>query len=817
MKSLTLYVTISLGVLGCASAALAQDEADAAPDAGVADAAAADGGTEAVVEAVAPIVTTTVIQEAHDQDTRLDEIRTELEGQPEVGAVRARLATSVTEFAAFVPTIAPEALERAGRSELMERLRHLGTIEEELSSDADALAGRLAHLAELTAEIDAAQSRWTTTEEELSATDGAPPAALSQAAETRRRVDEELTVATERTSMVVALQAQLIEHQQRVEEARSGVEEARGQMRAQLLRRVTPPLWEAFSAESPGPPTLVTVEGAWEAFYSGYSHKFPIHGGLLLGLLLFVFALSRWTAHLTGSEAASVAILSRPLAAAAMVALVSVRFLYTQAPAAIFHIAAVLALAPLIRLLPLLVSNRALHRPLWGLMALFSLQELAIFAPLSGPVARLLSLGISLALLGLVVWVLRRNQAVPDEDAGRIERAVPHALKVVAALLVVSALAEVFGYTNLAALLTPGLLIDIYVVLLLVAAVRVVDALVTATLMSDWAKVSHAVRSHGPRIGGRIRGALHYAAIAVWFYGTLRVFDLDEFVIDSLVELFGASVSMGSWALSLADVVSFGLVIWISVLLARFTVFILEEEVFTHLDLPRGAPSTISRLVRYSIWALGFVFAIGAAGVDTSSLALLVSALSVGIGFGLQNIVNNFVSGLILIFERPIREGDTVELSGMIGKVKAIGLRASVVRTVQGSEVIVPNADLVSGQVINWTLSDQERRVDVPIGVAYGTDPEVILAMLTEVAASIEEVQKTPAPLPLFKGFGDSSLDFELRFWVNLRHDWLTVASNASVEINRRLADMNIEIPFPQRDLHVRSIEPDLTKLLEPK
>jgi small-conductance mechanosensitive channel len=158
---------------------------------------------------------------------------------------------------------------------------------------------------------------------------------------------------------------------------------------------------------------------------------------------------------------------------------------------------------------------------------------------------------------------------------------------------------------------------------------------------------------------------------------------------------------------------------------------------------------------------------------------------------------------LILLYERPIQVGDTVEVGALTGEVRRIGIRSSTVRTFQGAEVIVPNANLISEQVVNWTLSDRQRRIEIPIGIAYGTDPQRVLAILTEVAKASPEVLQDPEPLALFRGFGDSSLNFELRVWTALSN-FLEVHSHIALAVNAALEEAKIEIPFPQRVVSIK-------------
>jgi small-conductance mechanosensitive channel len=224
-------------------------------------------------------------------------------------------------------------------------------------------------------------------------------------------------------------------------------------------------------------------------------------------------------------------------------------------------------------------------------------------------------------------------------------------------------------------------------------------------------------------------------------------------------------------------------------------------------------------LVNYTVVGLGLVLAASATGLGSTQLALVFGALGVGIGFGLQNIVNNFVSGLILIFERPIKVGDRIETAAHLGVVTRIGIRSSTVRTFDGAEVVVPNADLISKEVINWTLSDQVRRVEVRVGTAYGSDPHRVIEVLREVAAAEIKVLDDPAPLAVMIGFGDSSLDFRLLVWAPVE-DFLEVGSRLHLAIFDALGQAGIEIPFPQRDLHLRSVDPaaaaDLGREREP-
>lgn len=221
----------------------------------------------------------------------------------------------------------------------------------------------------------------------------------------------------------------------------------------------------------------------------------------------------------------------------------------------------------------------------------------------------------------------------------------------------------------------------------------------------------------------------------------------------------------------------------------------------------RGVRLSIGRLVHYVILFVGFLLALSALGLEVTKLTIMLSALGVGIGFGLQSVVNNFVSGLILLFERPVRVGDTIEIGGKWSEIKNIGLRATTVQTFDQADLIIPNADLVTNQVTNWTLSSRQVRLTITVGVAYGSDVPMVMETLMACGKENSRVAKAPAPEVLFLSFGESSLDFEFRVWVTDADHRLKVKSDLHQEIDRRFREAKIEIAFPQRDLHLRSVD----------
>lgn len=301
-----------------------------------------------------------------------------------------------------------------------------------------------------------------------------------------------------------------------------------------------------------------------------------------------------------------------------------------------------------------------------------------------------------------------------------------------------------------------------------------------------------------------------FIVVVFWFMIFLSIIDmltpLNQYLIDILTEPY----VFGSITITVGDILTFLLILTISFMVTSMVSFFIDSGQFKsrYIKLPKGIPAAISLVIRYFIIAAGIILALSSLGVDLSKFNLMAGALGLGIGFGLQNVISNFVSGLILVFERPILVGDTVEVNNLMGTVKRIGVRSSNISTFDGAEVVVPNSNLISNDLINWTLSSNLKRNEILIGVAYGTDLNLVLKILRDTVDSHEDVLKDPKPQALFSDFGDSSLNFRLRFWVPFELG-LTSKSDVSVALYNAFAEHGIEIPFPQRDIHIKTIPPE--------
>jgi small-conductance mechanosensitive channel len=274
------------------------------------------------------------------------------------------------------------------------------------------------------------------------------------------------------------------------------------------------------------------------------------------------------------------------------------------------------------------------------------------------------------------------------------------------------------------------------------------------------------------------------------------------------------SFTLGEKTISMYLVLLAALTLYVAIQGAWILGALLETEFFPLRSADHGVRDSILKLMHYGVITLGFLLALSLLGFELKNFVVLAGALGIGIGFGLQHIVNNFVSGLVLLFERPVKVGDMIMIEAEWCTVRKIGLRATTVETFDQSEIIVPNSDLISQKVTNWTLSSEQSRVVVQVGVAYGTDVQQVLEILTECASQHPKVLGDPPPSPLLVEFGPSAMNFELRAWVEKASHRLQVRSELLMAIDIKFRLQGVEIPFAQHDLHLRSIDPKvLTKI----
>jgi len=276
-------------------------------------------------------------------------------------------------------------------------------------------------------------------------------------------------------------------------------------------------------------------------------------------------------------------------------------------------------------------------------------------------------------------------------------------------------------------------------------------------------------------------------------------------ILVGFVRVLSHPIQIGNMSLSILGFIYALLVLLFTHAATRLWRLFLKKRILSDSGLESGVQESVTTITVYLLWGLGILVSLNVMGLSATSIAVAFGALSIGLGFGLQNIFNNFVSGLILLFERPVQAGDVVQVSEIWGTITKINVRSTVVQTFDNASLIIPNSDMISKQVTNWSFKDLRLRRIITVGVAYGSPTELVRETLLEIARNHPKVLKRPKPDVLFDDFGDSALIFKLRLWATI-DDFIGVETDVRFEIDRLFRERNIEIAFPQRDIHIRSV-----------
>lgn len=304
----------------------------------------------------------------------------------------------------------------------------------------------------------------------------------------------------------------------------------------------------------------------------------------------------------------------------------------------------------------------------------------------------------------------------------------------------------------------------------------------------------------------KLRRALWIITGILWTIAFTKSLTMYDGVFKLLDWFFNKTRSIGNMQFSFMSIAIFVFVIWISSIISSFINFFFGSKLNDNTN-KRSNIGSVMLLVRLAVWALGFMIAIAAAGIPLDKISIMIGALGVGIGFGLQNIVNNLVSGIILAFERPIQVGDYIEIDGRAGTVKEIGVRSSKISNADGADIIVPNGDMLSKHLINWTLHNRNKRMEVVVGIAYESDVRKAKEIIESVLKNNNKVMQSPGPSVLLNNFGDSSVDFKINFWSYDLSDAGTLRSNIMMDIFEQFAKAGIEIPYPKQDVYIKGVE----------
>lgn len=639
---------------------------------------------------------------------------------------------------------------------------------------------------------------------------GLPKVALQKVAEVLREADAVRGLIRRDMAKLLNLQIQLANRREILAKIRSDIDKSREESGRLLFVLDSLPLWQAFVYSEARDQILIqAIQNSQrfgedlQDFVKTYGDRILLQSLLFLAMVL-IFGYLRRQLTPEGVErlggASALFVLDRMFSTSFLLALIALPLLYPAAAAAVLRIALLPTVIPVLRLLPRLLP-KTFRYWVYMLAVMYVFDFLRYLLPPSWLLTRLLLLIIAAGGCAGLGWFLRFRSGELSAS-GFKDRLILVTIRLVCFFFAVSVVSNIVGNVTLAEILVAAPVRSAYVGALVFASGHLLMTLILVALQSPPARWFRSVREHGDLIAFRCRTLIRIVAIVLWAGFSLGMIGFLSDFSGAAADLLALRWKVGAAEISVQDITLFLAVFFIAVIFSRMLRFVLAEEILPRIRLPRGVPGAVDVLARYGVLLLGFFIALAAAGVDLSKVTLLVSALGVGIGFGLQNVVNNFVSGLILVFEHPVQVGDFVEVGTTFGEVRKIGFRASVLRTPDGADMIIPNSELVGARFVNWSLSDWLRRISIPVSVAYGTDPDRVIEILIGVARKHPAVLADPAPMAVFDRFGDSALQFTLFCW-SFVDRFFPTRSELTIAINNAFKEAGIEIPFPQQDVHV--------------
>ena len=784
--------------LGCLALALAQQPPPAVPD-----------------TAAIPLVD--LPGRAEEAEKLLKEAEARATVPSEVQAIEARIPETTARLKEGLASIEERLQAGLPLAQLELVTKEWGGVRADIAAELATLAKRAGQLDRDLDQIRGLRTEWERARED--ARKGKAPRSLLDRIELilvrARTVQGEME---SRRANLLILQGRVSQGQRLCDDLLDRLADAKRERVDELNVKDAPPVWSprlwvgAWNELSSGTGGLVAGVGdALRTVFFRRDWRPTIHLSLL-GVLLIVFVRLRRMAR-AWSDAERPAILSssileRPISSALVVWLLFCPAIYPQESWAVLYLASLLSAVPIIRVVTYAAPTASRMNP-YVFAALFMVDRARALMPGNPFLDQLIFLAEMAAATLLAVWVLRTSPAGAHDIARAMGTSGPGLATIFRLGFLVmgfAALVGGLGYMDLARLAGMGALGSCFAGLAVVAGVHIARGLISCALHLWPLRQLASVANHRARLEGLAGSVLTWIGVIAWWLASFRAFTVLDDVVGLLRPILLTEWGWGAVRMSLGDLLLFTLVAWLSFVVSNGIRFLLEEDVFPRVQLAKGLPLALSRMAQYAILFVGFSMALGVLGLDLTKVTILAGAVGVGVGFGLQTIVNNFISGLILLFERPIRVGDAIQIGEFQGEVRRIGIRASTVRTWEGADVIVPNSHLVSERVANWTFAEPMRRMDIRVGVAYGTDPQRMIALLLQVAGEHPKVLRDPEPMALFLGFGESALNFELRAWTDRVGEWVLIRSELTVAVNAALVGAAIAIPLPQRDIRMRMV-----------
>lgn len=651
-------------------------------------------------------------------------------------------------------------------------------------------------------ELETMNATWTATYK-AAAEAAAPHEVLERVQDVSNSIEAARKKVLGNRAMVLALQGKSADIGSLAAQSRQALAEASDRAVTRLLYRDNPPLWSSSSWQQPVDGFMKEVRENLSAQSAALTDYLYLHQRSVMFHLLFLsglvaaltFARTKINKLSRTDESLKRAskVYEMPIVSAMLIAMFASTWFYPRPPRVLWIIISIVGAVPVL-VFARRVIDSSLYSVLYAVIGFYLADRLRlVFATLPG-ISRWLFLIEALLIMLFISYTLRRPESRARSPAWRVIR---FGCWLTLLLITLALVENIAGYVRLADLTVHTILGSAYTALVLYAITHVGEGLLQGLFHVPPISMLGMVRRHKMLLSRRINRWIKWAAFLFWLTLSLQMPGLLRPLISFVQSVWQASVRIGSLTMSVGAVLSFFLIIWLAYLLSRLVRFVLEEEIYPNLSLDRGLPYAISMMLHYILLFSGLVLALGAIGVDMTKFTIVAGAFSIGIGFGLQNIVNNFVSGLIVLFERPVKVGDTIQIGDVVGRVQHIGIRASIIHTTAGAEFIIPNGKLISDNVTNWTLSNQLRQITVPVITKPDVNVVQLKTLLLDIARQNKLVIQTPSPEALFIKRGIDSFEFELRVWTDALDAWLEVKSDLITEINEALRQNEMAAQSP--------------------
>jgi small-conductance mechanosensitive channel len=765
-------------------------------------AATSSASVKAAPAAPAAISIDQIAVEAEEDTSRVHEMSADLDDDETVAEVTAELAPLTRD----ANTRLAETRRTLSAKPSVASIRALEPGWEEIAKSANEatkeLTRRATQLTHLLAELDKLDQTWDATLKTAQAAQ-APQPVIDRINVIDDLIGKTRTAVAARQTEVLALQAKSASLAARADDTLDQLGTASQRATSQLLTRDSQPVWSGGFWSSAV--AAVTTQGSESlrnqfvdlgGFFMAEPEGAGLHVLLFLVLIVVMVLAKKKLQKFTNDEpemARAVEVFNAPVATALLVASFLGYWFYSDPPQLLPKLLSLIGIFATLIVVRRLIGSH-LYPLLYALTGFYFLEEIRTILAVSAPIARLVFVVELLGLLFFSLWFYLHSRADPSEEhpASRTWRILHKLAGLAVAMTGLVLAANLVGYQGLSTLVGRAMLLGAYLALLLYALTRVAQGLVLGAFHVRPLTYLSMVRQHRRLLTDRITIGVELAAAALWVYAILRTIGFWEVTAKNFDDLFDANLTVGSFSISLGKVFGFVVALVLANWVARLINFVLDEEIYPKINLARGLPYVISTMLRYAILFIGVVIGLASLGIDMTKFTILAGAFSVGLGFGMQNIVNNFVSGLIVLFERPIKVGDVVQFGDIIGRVDRIGIRASIIRASNGAEIIIPNGTLIANNVTNWTFSSKARRVDVPIQAALVADPAAVKKLLLDVASKFPQVQETPAPQALLTALGPDALTFELRVWTDAASDWASLKSDITSSATEELRGAGI-------------------------